>query len=139
MILVDTSVLIDWMKNTNTAQTDLLNIIIERRIPYGISAYTYMETLQGIRNEHDYKKVQAYLSSLRIYYLPEDINKYDKSAKLYARLRRQGVTPRSAIDILIALTAIENNLSLLHSDKDFDTMAEKIPELKILSTELPYV
>ena len=86
---------------------------IEHRIPYGISAYTYMETLQGIRSDHDYTKAQEYLASGRIYLLPESLVKYDKAAKLYSRLRRQGVTPRSSIDVLIALTAIEHNLILI--------------------------
>ena len=131
MILVDTSVMIDWLKNVDTDQTEILNNIIEHLIPYGISACTYMETLQGIRNDCDYARVQEYLSSQRIYFPSGNLSDYDKAARLYSRLRRQGVTPRSSIDILIALTAIEHNLTLLHSDKDFDLMSEKIPELKI--------
>ena len=54
-----------------------------------------------------------------------------KAANIYFTLRRQGITPRSTIDILIALTAIEYNLLLLHNDKDFDAMEEKVPELNI--------
>ena len=54
------------------------------------------------------------------------------SAELYFDLRRQGITVRNTIDILIAFTAIVNQLPLLHNDQDFDFMAEKIPELKIL-------
>jgi len=46
--------------------------------------------------------------------------------------RRNGVTPRSTLDILIALTAIANNLVLLHHDRDFDIMAGHIEELRIL-------
>jgi predicted nucleic acid-binding protein len=52
---------------------------------------------------------------------------------LYFTLRRKGITPRSTIDMLIALTAIEFNLLLLHDDRDFDVMAEHIPELNILN------
>jgi len=48
-------------------------------------------------------------------------------------LRKQGVTIRSTIDILIGLTAIEHDLLLLHNDKDFDAMAVKIKDLKIFN------
>jgi len=123
--------MIDWIKNIDTAQTQILNNAITHHIPYGISAYTYMETLQGVRSKQDYTKVSEYLTSQRIYLLPEGLIKYDKAATLYSRLRRQGVTPRSSIDVLIALTAIEHNLFLLHNDKDFELMSEKIPELRV--------
>lgn len=53
---------------------------------------------------------------------------------MYFDLRRSGVTIRSTIDVLIALTAIQNNLHLLHNDRDFDIMAEKLPKLKILNS-----
>ena len=122
--------MIDWIKNIDTAQTEVLGNAIEHLIPYGISAYTYMETLQGVRRDQDYAKVSEYLASQRIYFLPESLVKYDKAAKLYSRLRKQGVTPRGSIDVLIALAAIENNLVLLHNDNDFELMSEKIPELR---------
>jgi predicted nucleic acid-binding protein len=63
--------------------------------------------------------------------LPETIETYEKAAHLYFDLRRKGVTPRSTIDILITLTAIEHNLLLLHNDKDFDIISEKLTDLKI--------
>jgi predicted nucleic acid-binding protein len=53
---------------------------------------------------------------------------------MYFDLRRKGVTPRSTIDILIALTAMLNNLSLLHDDRDFDAMAAEIKDLRILDS-----
>ncbi len=67
-----------------------------------------------------------------IYFLPEEKAAYEKAARLYFDLRRKGITPRSTIDILIALTAIENKLMLLHNDRDFDLMAEQVDALKIL-------
>ena len=58
---------------------------------------------------------------------------------MYYELRRKGVTPRSAIDILIAVTAIRYNLSVLHDDHDFDVMAQNIPELKIYGASFQIV
>lgn len=58
---------------------------------------------------------------------------YEKAAMLYFNLRRKGVTPRSTLDMLIALTAIENNLASIHNDRDFDMMTNYIPELRILN------
>ena len=120
MILVDTSVLIGFLKGQNDAKTLLFNEILTRNIPFGISAYTLQEVLQGARNEKDYLKLWEYLSTQIIYFLPGEISTYEKAARLYFDLRRKGFTPRSTIDILIALTALENQLMLLHNDRDFD-------------------
>ena len=65
--------------------------------------------------------------------MPETIETYEKAAKMFFDLRRQGITPRSVLDVLIALTAIENKLLLLHNDKDFDMMSSKVSELIIIN------
>lgn len=132
MILVDTSVLIGYLKGQDDARTLLFDELQTRKIPFGISPYTLQEVLQGARNEKDYQRLREYLSTQVIYFLPEEISTYEKAARLYFDLRRKGLTPRSTIDILIALTALEHNLMLLHNDRDFDLMAEQMEELKIL-------
>ena len=132
MILVDTSVLIGYLKGQDDARTLLFDELQTRKIPFGISPYTLQEVLQGARNEEDYQRLWEYLSTQIIYFLPEEISTYEKAAQLYFDLRRKGLTPRSTIDILIALTALENKLMLLHNDRDFDLMAEQMKELKIL-------
>jgi len=134
MILVDTSVLIDFLKGQNNAKTLLFDEVLTRNIPFGISPYTLQEVLQGARNEKDYQKLWEYLSTQIIYFLPEETSTYEKAARLYFDLRRKGLTPRSTIDILIVLIALENKLMLLHNDSDFDLMAEQLEDLKILKT-----
>lgn len=131
MILVDTSVLIDFLKGQTNAKTLLFEEVLTRDIPFGLSPYTFQEILQGARNNKEYKRLHDYLSTQTIYFLPEEKATYEKAARLYFDLRRQGITPRGAIDILIALTAIENNLMLLHNDRDFDLMAEQVDNLNI--------
>jgi predicted nucleic acid-binding protein len=132
MILVDTSVLIKFFKGDADPKVELLKEILARDVPFGISAYTYQEILQGARDEAEFQTLREYLSTQTIYFLAQEADTYEKAAMLYFNLRRKGVTPRSTLDILIALTAMENNLALLHHDRDFDIMADYIKELRTL-------
>lgn len=132
MILVDTSVLIDYLKGKVNKKTELFATVLKRKLPYGIAAYTFQEILQGARDEREYNKLKSYLSTQRIYFLPEEAGVYEEAARLYYTLRRRGITPRSTIDVLIAIIAIKNDLFLLHNDRDFDELAFKLRELKTL-------
>ncbi len=132
MILVDTSVIINYLKGQAGNKVLLLEDILQRNIPFGISAFTYQEVLQGARDEQEWETLKSYLSTQTVYYINPAPVEYEKSARLYFDLRREGITPRSTIDVLIVVTALENDLTLLHDDKDFDTMASHIPELNIL-------
>jgi len=132
MVLVDTSVLIDYLKGRVTKKTELLGQVLDRDVPFGISCYTYQEVLQGARDEAELRTLREYLSTQVIYYLEQTPGTYENAATLYFRLRRIGITPRGAVDILIALTAMVNRLWLLHDDRDFDVMAQHLPELRVL-------
>jgi predicted nucleic acid-binding protein len=134
MILVDTSVLVGFLKGQADDRTELFKEILSRDIPFGISSYTYQEVLQGARNEEEFQTLKEYLSTQHIYYLEPEPATYEKAAKLYFNMRRKGVTPRSTLDMLIALTAMENDLALLHNDSDFNAIANNIPDFKILNT-----
>ncbi len=124
MYLVDTSVLIDFLKGKETTQVKRLEYIVLHHIPFGISAFTYQETLQGAKNQKEYETLNRYLSTQKIYYPNEQT--YEASANLFFRCRRSGITIRSTIDTLIATTAIENGLILLCSDKDFNNMTQVV-------------
>jgi len=132
LVLVDTSVLIGFLKGKSSDKVKLFKEILLRNIPFGISPLTLQEVLQGARMENDFYTLKQFLSSQRIYYLDNEAETYEKAARIYFELRRRGVTPRSTIDILIALTAIENKLFLLHDDRDFEKMADQLTELKVL-------
>jgi predicted nucleic acid-binding protein len=110
----------------------LVDTILQKRIPFGISLYTLQEVLQGARGEKEYNTLKTYLSTQTLYGLPQNAKTYEEAARMFFNLRRQGITPRSTIDILIALTAIKHSLLLLHNDRDFNIFAEKIPQLRIL-------
>ena len=134
MILTDTSVTINFLKGKTGHKVELFEQILRRQIPFGISCYTYQETLQGAKDQKEWQLLKDYLSTQTIYYSPETLETYEKAAFLFFNLRRSGVTPRSTMDMLIALTAIEYNLYLLHEDRDFDIMANHLPNLQILNS-----
>jgi len=123
MILVDTSVLIDYLQGNQTKKASYLKYLVEHEESLGISSYTYLEVLQGARDQAEFKKLDKYLSALRIYPL-KGTKSFRDGAQFYFDLRRAGKTVRSPIDVLIALTAIQNKLWLLHDDRDFDTIKE---------------
>ncbi|KGE72174.1 type II toxin-antitoxin system VapC family toxin [Spirochaeta lutea] len=129
MILVDTSVLIDYLKGLNNHATQAFDSIIDLGIPYGINEYIYQEVLQGVRTVGEFQLVKDYFEPLPFYSLRYGKESYEKAAFLGFSCRRSGVTVRSTIDLLIAQTAIENNLSLLHNDRDFENIAKVVPEL----------
>ena len=133
MVLVDTSVLIGYLKGQTDNKIELLKDVLICEIPFGISPYTYQEILQGARNEKEFETLKEYLSTQKIYYLKQEISTFEKASRMFFELRRKGSTPRSTIDILIALTAVEYNLILLHNDNDFDNISKYIPELKIMT------
>lgn len=112
----------------------MLREVLARDIPFGFSAFTYQEVLQGSRNEAEYGRLDAYMSTHVIYCIPDEASVYERAARMCFDLRRKGVTVRSTIDVLIALTAIDNGLYLLHDDNDFDAIALHVPELRILAT-----
>ena len=130
MILVDTSVLIDFFKGIKKEGTSKLESILQQSIPFGINSFILQEVLQGAASEKEYSLIKKYLISQRFYHLKEPVNSFIEAAGIYMKCRKKGITIRSTIDCLIAQTAIEHNLSILHSDNDFTAMSEIIP-LKI--------
>jgi predicted nucleic acid-binding protein len=120
MILVDSSVWIDYFSGNETLQVKHLDSILEKElIVTGDLILT--EVLQGFTTDKDFKAAKILLSHL-IYFdlLNKDIA--IKSAENYRFLRKRGVIVRKTIDVIIGTFCIENDLMLLHSDKDFSPM-----------------
>ena len=130
MILVDTSVVIDLLRNQKNQKVDFFEDIMEKRLPWGISEYVYQEVLQGSRDLPEFEKLKEYFDTIPIYFLKFGKTSFERAAMLNVRCRMSGVTIRSTVDLLIAETAIENDLSLLHNDNDFENMAKVISELR---------
>ncbi len=130
MVLIDTSVFINYLKGFENSSTIKFDDIVSKRIPFGINNFIYQEILQGSANEKEFKSLYRYLSNMSFYFL-KGKKSYSDAALLYYKCRKQGITIRSTIDLLIAQTAIENNLFLLHSDNDFKNIAKVTNDLKI--------
>ena len=129
MILVDTSVLIDYFRGDENEATKKFQDVLERNLHFGINQLIYLEVLQGCRTEKDYKTLKKYLDTQVFHELKNGRDSYAEAAQMYLKLRKKGVTV-STIDCIIARMALENDLFLLHNDKDFTRISRFYP-LKI--------
>jgi predicted nucleic acid-binding protein len=124
LILVDSSVWIDYFKGTVTAQTEKLDSLLGRE-PLAIGDLILTEVLQGFAGETDFNQARKMLTSLDVVELGgQEIAV--QSAKNHRTLRRLGVTVRKTIDTVIATRCIESGYDLLHSDRDFDPFAQHL-------------
>ncbi len=130
MYLVDTSVWVDYIKGTDTPVVEFLDTLLLTPMSVGITDLIYMEILQGARSEAGFRKLQRYFSTQQFYRFEEPQMSHEAAALIFFQSRRQGVTVRSAIDCLIAQCALENELILLHHDKDFVRLERVVPELR---------
>ena len=118
MILVDSSVWIDYFRGAVTAQTDKLDELLGSE-PLAIGDLILTEVLQGLDAERDFERARRLLTSLTVVELGgKDIA--IQAARNFRRLRQLGVTVRKTIDTVIATRCIEDGFDLLHSDKDFE-------------------
>ena len=130
MVLVDTSILIDFLRGAENAAVERFQYILDNAVPFGISPLTYLEVLQGTRTEKDHATVKSYLETHRFIGLLDEKESYAAAARIYFDCRRKGISINSTVDCLIAQTAIEHDLSLLHNDADFDRL-RKVAPLKV--------
>ena len=135
MILVDTSVLIDYLKGIDNQEAKAIDKIIDRKIPYGICSYVYQEILQGAKDQKEYDKLKKYLKTMQFYDLKYGTESFEKAAIINIKCRKVGISIRSTIDLIIAEIAIENGLYLLHRDNDYTNIAKTIKELKVYNTK----
>jgi len=129
MIVVDSSVWIDYFNGKRTRQTNLLDSLLGSELIV-IGDLILTEVLQGFQQDRDFKKARELLDSL-IFRQMLGKELAIKSAENYRILRKKGVTVRKTIDVIIATFCIENNLPLLHSDRNFRPM-EKHLSLKVV-------
>jgi len=130
MILVDTSVLIDFFKGSKSDAALRFKLVLEQGLNFGITSHVFQEVLQGAKSEKEYNLLRRYLETQRFFHPKDPVDSFAESARIFFQCRKRGLTIRSTIDCLIAQIALEHDLLLLHSDQDFDLMAKVIP-LKI--------
>jgi len=123
MILVDTSVLIDFFKGYKNNSCRKFELVLTQGIPFGINSFIFQEVLQGAKSEREYRTLKRYLETQRFYHLKDPVDSFAKAARIYFDCQKKGITVRSTIDCLIAQTALEHDLFLLHNDNDFTAMS----------------
>jgi predicted nucleic acid-binding protein len=124
LILVDSSVWVDYFKGTITQQTEKLDRLLGKEL-LAIGDLNLTEVLQGFTRERDFNEARRLLTSLVVVDLAgKEIE--IQAARNFRKLRTLGVTVRKTIDTIIATRCIESGYELLQSDRDFDPFAEHL-------------
>ena len=131
MILVDTSVWIDFFAGRDLPHVATLEQFIHDSQDIALCGIILTEILQGIANDTTHRRVRRYLVPLILLPMPEAV--FARAADIYRRLRKQGTTLRKTNDCIIAATALQHHCRLLHNDKDFAPIASDYP-LKAVKT-----
>jgi predicted nucleic acid-binding protein len=132
VILVDSSVWIDYFRGTETPQVEVLDGLLGRT-RLAIGDLIVVEVLQGVRDQKEFDLVRKTLDA----FTQVELVGYDiavKAARNYRTLRGMGITVRKTIDSIIATRCIESGLTLLHSDRDFLPFVEHLG-LKVAYSE----
>ena len=124
MILVDSSVWIDYFKGALTVKTETLDRLLGNE-PLAIGDLILTEVLQGFADETAFNDAKTMLTSLQVV----DLGGLDiaiQAARNFRALRSLGVTVRKTIDTVIATRCIESGYSLLHDDRDFEPFVKHL-------------
>lgn len=134
MILVDTSVWIDYFNGAQTAEAALLDDALTRPEGVLVGDLVVLELLQGLRSARQARLLERTILSLPTADLL-NMTIARQAAVNYRTLRKAGVTPRKTVDLIIATYCIAHGHELLHCDRDFTHMARHIA-LRTLSPSL---
>ena len=124
MILVDSSVWIDYFRGTANPQTAMLDGLLDREL-LCIGDLILTEVLQGFAYDRDFNQARKMLTSLIVVELGGR-EVAIQAAKNFRTLRKLGATVRKTIDTVIATRCIESGYELLHNDRDFDPFARHL-------------
>ena len=130
MLVVDSTVWVDYFNGVENPQTDYLHAAMQR-VPIPVGDLILAEVLQGFRQDADFETARRALGKFLQAAMPAGPDLAIQSARNYRTLRQKGVTVRKTIDSLIATYCIENDHELLHNDSDFDGY-EKYLGLKVV-------
>lgn len=118
MVIVDTSVWIDYLKDVSTPQTEWLEAALGEQA-IGITSLNLCEVLQGARSDAQFLDIAEQMLKLAVFEIGRSTLAI-VAAHNFITLRRRGITIRSTIDCLLATFCIENGYRLLHKDRDFN-------------------
>jgi hypothetical protein len=122
VIVVDTSVWIDFFRDTATWQVEHLDQMIADDESVALTDIVLTEILQGLPDDREARRVEHRLLAFDVLRL-EGLDDFRRAASLYRQARAKGVTIRRTLDCLIASVCVRDGASVLHSDADFDHLA----------------
>ena len=122
MVIVDTTVWVDYFRGASNPETDWLDAALDRQ-RLGLTDVILCEVLQGVRDDTAAKEVERQLLKLQLFETG-GVELARDAARNYRSLRSRGHTVRKTIDCLIATFCIREQHSLLHRDRDFDPFEE---------------
>ncbi|ALA60116.1 PIN domain nuclease [Nitrospira moscoviensis] len=122
MIIVDTTVWVDYFRGTRSAQVDWLESRLTKE-RFGLTDLILCEALQGVTTNSMFRMVQEELLRLEIFETGT-VELAIEAAANYRRLRVAGWTVRRTIDCLIATFCLAEGYALLHNDRDYDAFEE---------------
>jgi len=129
MVIVDTTVWIDYVGGILNAETEWLDreMALQR---LGLTDMILCEVLQGIRDSGEFRRVRDELLTFRVF--PAGGAEIAiAAAENYRTLRQRGYTVRKTIDCWIATFCLLTGIQLLHRDRDFDPF-EKVLGLQVV-------
>ncbi len=135
MLLVDSSVWIDWLRGAATGAVRF----VQAREAFEEIALTQMiclEVLQGVSSDRQYADCQRVLGAQTMLQPLDALETFEAAAQLYRKARIKGLTIRNSTDCLIAAIALEQGAMLVHNDRDFLALAQVMPALVIYPTSL---
>ena len=117
MVLIDTTVWVDFFAGRQLPHVAALERLIKGREDICICSIILTEVLQGIREKNEFRKTKKLFNTM--IFLPMPYSVFLGAAEIYRTLRRKGITIRNSIDCMIGSVAIENDIILLHNDRDY--------------------
>jgi len=124
VILVDSSVWIDYFRGVATPQAERLDALLGKE-PLAVGDLIVTEVLQGFASDRDFERARRLLATLVLVEIGGERIAV-QAARNFRALRNRGVTMRKTIDTLIATRCMEGRLALLYSDRDFDPFVEHL-------------
>jgi predicted nucleic acid-binding protein len=131
VILVDSTVWIDLLRNCQTVPVSRLRKLLDAG-EATVAPVIVQELLQGATDAAGFAKLRRYFTAIPMSGAENSLELHIAAGRLYAHARWQGVTPRSPHDCLIAATAVDKRIPLLHDDRDFEHLALVEPKLKLI-------
>ena len=129
MVLVDTSVWIEYLRNTGSRHHLFLRKLVEEDAPIVVTEIVCAEILAGAEDPRDFERLRSLLRHWSVIPIG-GLDQYEDAALLKMACRARGKTVRNIQDCLVATVCLREGFSLLHNDRDFDAIAE-VTDLKI--------